>query len=280
MATTGIVTDSTASLPQAALDYWGIKVVPVSVVVHETSYEEGVEINAEQVAEAMRRKLPVTTSRPAPFKFERVYQQLAEQGYTSIVSAHLSAELSGTYDSARVAAERVGIEVIPVDSRSISMGLGYGCLEGARAAANGLGAAEVAEVVTAAAARSRVLFYVNSLEYLRRGGRIGAAQRWIGGALAVKPILQLARGRVQPLEKVRTAAKGMARLAELAVDYAEDRPCTISVMHLDAAQRAETLAAELATALPEANVNIGGLGAVIGCHVGPGTLAAIVSPAE
>ena len=124
MATTGIVTDSTASLPQAALDYWGIRVVPVSVVVHETSYEEGVEINAEQVAEAMRRKLPVTTSRPAPFKFERVYQQLAEQGYTSIVSAHLSAELSGTYDTAHVASKRAGIEVITLDSRSISMGLG------------------------------------------------------------------------------------------------------------------------------------------------------------
>ena len=278
MAKIGIVTDSTANLPQAAIDYWGIRIVPVGVTISNDTYEEGINISAPQVAEAMRRKLAVTTSRPPPSVFEEVYRELADEGCKSVISAHLSSELSGTFESARMAADRVKSKVLAIDSRSISMGLGYGCLAGARAAANDEPLDAVAAAITQTAARSRVLFYVNSLEYLRRGGRIGAAERWIGSALAVKPILQLASGRVQPLEKVRTASKGLARLAELAGGYAGDQPCSISVMHLDAEARAIELATRLRAGLPQADVSIGELGSVIGVHVGPGTLAAIVSP--
>lgn len=278
MGGVAIVTDSTANLPESATDYWGIRVVPVQVIVGSEVYDEGVEITAARVAEVMRQRMAVTTSRPSPTRILNVYRHLADEGFDAVVSAHLSSDLSGTYDAACLAAEESPIPVTCVDSRTISMGLGYACLAGARVAARGGGAAAVAAAVQDVASRSRVLFYVDSLEYLRRGGRIGSAERWIGQALAVKPILHVAKGRVQPLEKVRTAAKALGRLEDLAVDYAGGIPCDIAVMHLDAVGRAEGLAARLRGRLPDDDVLVGEVGAVIGSHVGPGMVAVVVAP--
>lgn len=276
--TTALVTDSTANLPQPLIDYWGVRVVPVTVIVGDRAFEEGVSITSAAVGGALRSGTPVSTSRPSPARFLRTYQEAAEQGAENILSIHLSADLSGTYDSALTAAADSPIPVTVVDSLSVSMGLGYGVVSAGRALARGESVKEAADAALATCAESRVLFYVDSLEFLRRGGRIGAAQRWIGSALAMKPILHLAKGRVQPLEKVRTAGKAIARLEELAVESAGERPCGVAVMHLDAAPRAQELAQRLMARLPEAQVMVGEVGAVIGSHTGPGMLAAIVSP--
>ena len=185
---------------------------------------------------------------------------MAAAGAENIVSAHLSADLSGTYDAALLAAAEAPIPVTVVDSRSVSMGLGYGVIAAARVLAQGADVAQAADAVTVTSAASRVLFYVDSLDFLRRGGRIGAAQRLVGSALAVKPILHLAKGRVQPLEKVRTAARAMTRLEDLAVESAGDAPVGVAVLQLDAERRAEDLAERLRTRLPEAEVLLGTLG--------------------
>jgi DegV family protein with EDD domain len=273
-----VVTDSTAYLPSELIDRYGIAVVPVSVVVDGAAYDEGVDITALEVADALRRRASVTTSRPTPARFLAAYSAAAQAGATHIVSAHLSADMSGTYDSAIIAARESPIPVRVLDTRSVGMAMGFAIIDGAIAARAGSDLNEVATLVLDRVSTSSVLFYVDTLDYLRRGGRVGAAQAALGQALSVKPILELVDGRVVPCERVRTAAKALARLTELAVERAGDHVCDVAVQHLDAAARAQTLAELLATALPNARILVSEVGAVVGAHVGPGMVAVGISP--
>ncbi|WP_431678498.1 DegV family protein [Kitasatospora sp. KL5] len=274
-----LVTDSTAYLPQDAVDRHRIEVVPLSVVVGDEVLTEGVEISPKDVAEALRAKRRVTTSRPNPETFAAAYRAAAEAGATGIVSVHISSELSGTYDAAKLAAAQAEIPVEVVDSRLVGMALGHCVLTAAQAAEAGLGPAEAAAEAARRSALTRGFFYVDTLEHLRRGGRIGAARALLGSALAVKPLLHLSGGRIEPLEKVRTASRAIARLEEIAVECAGDDEVDIAVHHLAAEDRAEPLAERLRERVPGLrNLYVGEVGAVIGAHVGPGLLAVVVSP--
>ncbi|WP_327069238.1 DegV family protein [Kitasatospora sp. NBC_01302] len=274
-----LVTDSTAYLPQQALDRHGISVVPLSVVLGEEVLTEGVEITPKDVAEALRAKQRLTTSRPNPETFAAAYRAAAEGGAEAVLSVHLSAELSGTAEAARLAAARAPIPVEVVDSRLVGMALGYTVLAAARARDAGLAPAEVAGAAVRQAADTRGFFYVDTLEHLRRGGRIGTARALLGSALAVKPLLHLAGGRIEPLEKVRTASRAIARLEEIAVEQAGQGEVDITVHHLAAAERAEPLAERLRERVPGVRaVEVLEVGAVIGAHVGPGLLAVVVAP--
>ncbi|GGV06396.1 DegV domain-containing protein [Kitasatospora herbaricolor] len=274
-----IVTDSTAYLPQDAVDRHGITVVPLSVAVGDEVLDEGVEISPKDVAEALRGKRRVTTSRPNPETFAAAYRAAAESGATGVVSLHLSAELSGTCEAARLAAAEAPIPVRVVDSRLVGMALGYCVLTAAQGAESGLTLDEVAASATRRAGLTSGFFYVDTLEHLRRGGRIGAARALLGSALAVKPLLHLSGGRIEPLEKVRTASRAIARLEEIAVDRAADREVDIAVHHLASADRAEPLAERLRERVPGLReLYVGEVGAVIGAHVGPGLLAVVLSP--
>ncbi|GAA1216434.1 DegV family protein [Kitasatospora nipponensis] len=274
-----LVTDSTAYLPQDAVDRHRIAVVPLSVVVGDEVLTEGVEISPKDVAEALRAKRRVTTSRPNPETFAAAYTAAAEAGAEAIVSVHISSELSGTCEAARLAAAEVDIPVRVVDSRLVGMALGYAVLAAVEARAQGLGAAEVVAAAERRAEGTRGFFYVDTLEHLRRGGRIGTARALLGSALAVKPLLHLSGGRIEPLEKVRTASRAIARLEEIAVEQAGEGPVDITVHHLAAAERAEPLAERLRERVPGLReLYVGEVGAVIGAHVGPGLLAVVVSP--
>jgi DegV family protein with EDD domain len=273
-----LVTDSTAYLPPDLVAARGVRVVPVQVVVDGHPYDEGTEISPGEVAAALRDWSVVSTSRPSPERFAQAYADAAAAGATAVVSVHLSGDMSGTYDAAALAAREAPLEVVVVDSRTVAMAMGFAVLDGARAAEAGADAAAVAEVVRARAAASHALFYVDTLDYLRRGGRIGAAQAMLGQALAVKPILELVDGRVAPLEKVRTGSKALARLEELVVARAEGRPCDVAVHHLDSPARAEALAGRLVSRLVDSRVLVGEVGAVVGAHVGPGMVAVALSP--
>ncbi|MEV6212116.1 DegV family protein [Kitasatospora sp. NPDC051914] len=274
-----LVTDSTAYLPQDAVDRHRIEVVPLSVVVGDEVLTEGVEISPKDVAEALRAKRRVTTSRPNPETFAAAYRAAAEAGATGIVSVHISSELSGTYDAAKLAAAQAEIPVEVVDSRLVGMALGHCVLTAAQAAEAGLGPAEAAAEAARRSVLTRGFFYVDTLEHLRRGGRIGAARALLGSALAVKPLLHLSGGRIEPLEKVRTASRAIARLEEIAVECAGDDEVDIAVHHLAAEDRAEPLAERLRERVPGLrNLYVGEVGAVIGAHVGPGLLAVVVSP--
>ncbi|WP_343991696.1 DegV family protein [Nocardioides dubius] len=277
-----VVTDSPASVPDDVAAEHGIVVVPLQVIVGATSYDEGVDEGAspEMVAQALREFTPVSTSRPSPTRMAEVYASLAEQGYAEVVAVHLSSKMSGTYDAAEVAARTSPIPVHPVDSCQVGPGTGYAALAAAAVIEAGGSAEEAAEAARARGVACESLFYVDTLEYLRRGGRVGAAAALLGGALAVKPLLKVTDGRIDSLEKVRTAGRALARLEELAVQAAGEGQVEVTVAHLASPDRAETLAERLSDRLDLAEpARIAEVGAVLGAHVGPGMVAVCVAPA-
>ncbi|WP_455356408.1 DegV family protein [Streptomyces sp. SYSU K217416] len=274
-----IVTDSTAYLPPQAMERHGITSVPLTVVLGGEALEEGTEISARSLALALQKRRSVTTSRPSPEVFVQAYRAAAEAGATGIVSLHLSAELSGTYDAAMLAARTAPVPVRVVDTGMIAMALGFCALAAAETAESGGTVDEAVAAAEKRAAGTSAYFYVDTLDYLRRGGRIGAAQALLGSALAVKPLLQLDGGRIEMLEKVRTASKAIARLEEIAVERAGASGVDIAVHHLAAPERAERLSARLRERVPGlVDLHVSEVGAVIGAHTGPGLLGAVISP--
>ncbi|CAN7481138.1 DegV family protein [Knoellia sp. LjRoot47] len=278
--TTALVTDSTAYLSPELVDAHGIGVVPLHVVVGGQERREGVDIGPGEVAEALRTFTPVSTSRPAPQAFLDVYQDLADKGADAIVSVHISADMSSTLGSAQLAANSSPVPVTVVDSRSMGMAMGYAVLAGAELASRGGSAQDVADLVRARCDAATVVFYVDTLEHLRRGGRIGKANALLGSALAIKPILGLRDGAIVPLERVRTSSRAIARLEDLAVEAASGTDSVdVAVHHLDSLERADKLAERLRSRVDGLEeLVVVELGAVVGAHVGPGTLAIAISP--
>ena len=278
-----IVTDSTAMIPADVAAERGIVVVPLQVVIGAQVLDEGADgATPEVVAEALRAFKPVSTSRPAPTVLLEAYEAAARAGATEVLSIHLSGEMSGTFESAQLAAREASIPVTPVDSRQVGVATGFATLAAHDVLASGGSVVEAATAARSRAAASSSLFYVDTLEYLRRGGRIGAAAALFGGALSVKPLLQIEDGVVATLEKVRTAARALSRLEELAVQAAGDREVDVCVAHLASPDRAgqltENLSTRLADQLGGREVWCGELGSVLGAHVGPGMLAVCVAP--
>ncbi|HSV39091.1 MAG TPA: DegV family protein [Nocardioidaceae bacterium] len=280
-----LVTDSTASLPEELVEKHGIVVVPLQVIVGGKAYDEGVDDEATPafIAKALKEWVPVSTSRATPASMLEAYRAAAKAGAKEIVSVHLSAEMSATFESAVLAAKQSKVPVVLVDSRHVGIATGYAVLAAAEELAAGSDAEHAASAARLSAAGSTSLFYVDTLDYLRRGGRIGAASALLGTALAVKPLLQMVDGRIANIEKVRTAGKALARLADLATAAAGELPVNVAVAHLANAERAETLAETLRTRL---EANLGGreilfheVGAVIGAHTGPGLVGVVVAPA-
>lgn len=278
MSRVAVVTDSTACLTPDLLSQSGVRVVPVQVIVDGAVLLDGVDIHSHGIAEALHSAKHITTSRPAPQEFLEAYEQAADSGVDSILSVHLSQALSGTLDSARLAARDASVPVNVVDSRTIGMGLGFAALNAAHAAAEGGDLDRVAGVAESTAAGSHVIFYVDTLEFLRKGGRIGKASALLGSALRVKPLLHVLDGEVAPLEKARTSAKALGRLLDIATEYARTPPVQVAVQHLDALERADSLAGQLHERLG-VDVVVCEISAVMGVHVGPGTVSVAVAPA-
>ncbi|MBK3617926.1 DegV family protein [Streptomyces sp. MBT98] len=274
-----IVTDSTAYLPRPTMERHGITAVPLTVVLGDRALEEGTEISARSLALALQKRHSVTTSRPSPEVFAAAYRAAAEGGADAVVSLHLSSEFSGTYDAARLAAKDAPVPVRVVDTGMVvAMALGFCALAAAEAAEAGGGLDEAVSAAEKRAAGTSAYFYVDTLDYLRRGGRIGAAQALLGSALAVKPILELDGGRIEMLEKVRTASKAIARLEEIVAERAGAAPVDIAVHHLAAQERADRLAERLRERVPGlVDLHVSEVGAVIGAHTGPGLLGAVIS---
>ena len=274
-----VVTDSTAYLPAELVERYGIRIVPVQVIVGGESFAEGSGISSDAVSEALREWRPVTTSRPSPQGFLEEYAAAAAAGADAVVSVHLSGDMSGTVSSAQLAADEAGLPVRVVDSRTLGMAMGFGVVSAAQVAADGGSLDDVVAAVQKRCAASSAFFYVDTLEYLRRGGRIGAAAALVGSALSVKPLLHLVDGRIAPLEKVRTSARALARLEEIAVERAGTADVDVAVHHLASPARADQLAAALRAGIPGLReLVVSEVGAVVGAHVGPGMLAVAVAP--
>lgn len=274
-----VVTDSTSCLDASVIEQRGVRVVPLRVTLgHRTAVDDGVDVTPADVVRALRGKFPVRTSRPAPAEFAAAFQQALDAGATKVVSVHLSAALSGTWESATLAAQDFPHGVVRVvDSRSTAMGLGFAVLAAAECAASGGTAAAVQGAATATVDGTRTMFYVDTLEHLRRGGRIGKASALFATSLSVKPLLQMVEGQIVPLEKVRTSSRAVARLVELTITAAGSGPADLAVHHLGAEDRANSLAEQVRSVLPRlGECVVAELGAVIGAHLGPGVLGTVL----
>jgi DegV family protein with EDD domain len=269
-----VVTDSTAALPTALST--GLTVVPLTVVIDGVEGREGVDVTPADVAAALTSNKPVSTSRPAPWMFVAEYERLLGMGYEGVLSMHLSAKLSGTWESAALAAADFDGRVEVLDSGTAGMGLGFPASVAAAVAAGGADLAGVRAAADAAIERTVALFYVDTLEFMRRGGRIGATQAVVGTALAVKPILGMIDGAVVPLEKVRTSSRAIARVVERAAEAAGGSTVDIAVQHAAAAERADALADALTDRLTVRERYVGEVGAVLAAHSGPGLVCAVL----
>ncbi|MFL6074389.1 MAG: DegV family protein [Mycobacteriales bacterium] len=275
-----IVTDSTAYLPAGAAERAGVTVVPLLVTIDGVTGEEGVDVSPAEVARALAdRHRRVTTSRPSPAAFAAAYRAALDTGASGVLSLHLSRELSGTWESAALAAAECGGDrrVRVLDTRTVGMGLGFPALRAAEVAAAGGTLSDAYQAACATVERTATLFYVDTLEHLRRGGRIGAAVALFGTALSVKPLLRIDDGVVELQEKVRTPGRGLRRLAELSAQEAGDREVDVAVHHLAAADRARQLGELLRERLPGLRELVTAeLGAAVGAHVGPGVLGVVI----
>lgn len=284
-----VVTDSTSSLPAGLGEQLGVRVVPLHVDLGDRRGRDGIDVGAGDVAAALHgRRRGVATSQPSAAEIGRVFHRIVAEGVTGIVAVHLSGRLSGTVAAAdraaavvRFGAGSVDIEV--VDSESTAMGLGFAVLAAARAAAAGADVPEVAGTARRVAARTHALFSVDTLEFLRRGGRIGAPAALLGTALAIKPILEVADGGLRLVEKVRTSGRAYDRLAELAVVRAGDRPVDVAVHDTGSAapgdHRLDRLVDRLCSDLPGLrSLHRCAVSAVLTAHTGPATVGVVVSP--
>jgi len=277
-ARVAVVTDSTAYLPPGVADEYDVSVVPLRVTIGARTGTDGIEVSSAEVTRALRERVAVATSRPSPAEFASVYRKALDGGASHIVSVHLSAALSGTWESAVLAAQDFDYGVVRVvDSRSTAMALGFAVLAAARAARDGASASAAQDAAVSTVDSTRTFFYVDTLEYLRRGGRIGTAAALLGTSLSVKPLLHVLDGQIVPLEKVRTSAKAIARLVALTVAAAGMGPVDVAVHHLAAPERAAEVADRLRAEVPGlGELHTSEVGAVIGAHIGPGVLGTVV----
>ena len=275
-----VVTDSTADLSPADVRDLGITVVPLQVVFGEETFRDGVDLTTEEffVRLSQAHDLP-QTSQPSLGEFQQAYEELAEKT-DHILSIHLSSGFSGTAESARQAAQtladRCQIEVI--DSRTVSMPMGFAVIAAARAALDGGDLDTCASAARAVLAHHRLAVAVDTLEYLRRGGRIGRAAAFLGGLLRVKPILTIRDGEAFPLTRVRTRRKALEELLRICLE--PGHVLEAAVMHATSPEDADFLAKEIALRWPGVPVHVGRIGPVIGVHGGPGLIGVSVVLAE
>jgi DegV family protein with EDD domain len=273
IANTAIVVDSTADFPQAPERFPNWRMVPLYVRFGAESFRDYVELSPAEFYERLRtaEELP-TTSQPTPADFLATYEQLTV--YDRVYSLHLSGDLSGTYSSATTAAEELGGDkVLTIDTGSASAAIAMLGLAIQRRLERGTADEEIAQLVERYERDAHLMFTVDTLEFLRRGGRIGRAKAWAGNLLHVKPILTIKR-EVIPLKRVRGNQKAMQAFVEEFTATTEDRrSLRVGIAHADAPERARQLEKMVRGERPQAQIElVTDLGAVVGTHAGPGTV--------
>ncbi|MDT3700288.1 MAG: DegV family protein [Thermincola sp.] len=276
-----IVSDSTADIPGKIINDLGIIVVPLKVSSGGEVYRDGVDITSKEVVSRMLRgDIQPTTSQPSPGEFVAVYENLIAKGET-VISIHLSGKLSGTVQSAQTAKSIVdNRELYVVDSKSASMGLGLIVIAAAKAAAQGMSARGILDLIKKKIENHFILFFVDTLEYLEKGGRIGKANAFLGTLLKIKPILTVdEEGQVTPLEKVRGKIKAFERIASIVAERTDNtKSYECALLGVNDAEAIEKLRQCVAPVLNCDDIMVAELGPVIVSHTGPGTIGIVVSP--
>lgn len=277
MAKVAVVTDSTAYIPRETMDGYPIYSAPLQLIWGDQTYRDGLDITPTEFYERLpQAKVTPTTSQATPAAFLDLYGKLLDEGY-EILSLHLSGKLSGTLDSATQAKENFpGAKIALVDTETTAMAMGFQVLAAARAAKQGASLNECVSLAEQMRGKTGVLFVVSNLEFLRRGGRIGGAQAFLGTALNLKPILELRGGKIEAVERVRTMSKAIDRLIDLFEERIGDRrPIRIASLHAAAPEEARLLLERTRQRFSEDEVVetvYSEISPVLGTHTGPGTI--------
>ena len=270
MRSFAVVTDSTADLPKEWRERYDIEVVPLKVLFGTETFRDGVDIDNEEFFRRLSTatKLP-TTSAPSPGEFAEVYQRLAKD-HDGCISIHIGAQLSATAEAARVGAQSVeGFKVNVIDSETVTFPMAFLC----RIAAQCESLDQATEAVTQRVPKCRVLALLDTLKYLEMGGRMSRAAAVVGTMLNVKPLLLVADREIKPVERVRTRSRAIPRMVEF---FRNDLPVEhVAVVHAQAADEAEEIAAGLRKELPDFEITIGQIGSVLGTHTGPKALGLV-----
>jgi DegV family protein with EDD domain len=266
-----IATDSTCDLPPEAIREHGITVIPILIQVGSQEYRDGIDLSRAQFYDRLPGlKPPPTTAAPGIHVFQQAYEQLAAEGATEVLSIHISQKLSATIDVARQAAmETTAIPVTVFDSRQLSLGTGFQVQSAARAASAGRSMSEILAQLEGQIARTHVFAALDTLEYMRRGGRMNGAIAALGSLLQVKPILKMYEGD-PTAERVRTRARAMRRLKKLLAAHAPLEQ--VALLHSGAEARARELLEEVRDLLPPGQIWTHEINPVLGAHIGPGVI--------
>jgi DegV family protein with EDD domain len=276
MSNVRIITDSACDIPPDLARTHGIEVVPLSIRFGDEEFTDRVDLTVDEFwSKVAASKVLPETAAPAPGLFEAAFRRAAADGCTDVVCVSLSSKLSATIGSAQLAARNSedAIAVTVVDSLSITMGQGTMALVAAKLAASGSDAATIASVVESMVPRTRVYGALDTLDNLKKGGRIGGAQALIGSLLSVKPILDISSGAVEQAGKQRTRTKSLQHLANLVAEAktAAGTVENVAVMHGNAPD-IDDLLEMIAKSFPKSEIIVGQIGAVIGTHGGPGVV--------
>ncbi|MEX1071291.1 MAG: DegV family protein [Anaerolineales bacterium] len=275
MAKIAFVTDSTSYIPKELMKGHEIHIVPSLVIWSGEELRDGVDIQPDEFYKRLSgaKEVP-TTSQPTPASFKDTYEKLVANGFKDIVSIHVSSKFSGTIASAEQAKAMVpeaNVEII--DGMSASMATGWPLLKAAEAAKSGKSLSEVVQVAKEACTHTGVLLMVDTLEFLHRGGRIGGAQRFVGTALNLKPILEVVDGKLEPADRVRTKSKAMERMLELLVERIGGRgPVKLAAIHANALDDCKWLLEEAKKRVKLEQAILTDVSPAVGTHTGPGTL--------
>ncbi len=276
MPRVAVVTDSTAYIPDDLLKLYSITVTPQILIWGDETFQDGVDIQPNEFYRKLETsKTMPTTSQVAIVTMRAAFEQLLASGY-DVLGIFISAKLSGTMQSALQAKEmlpKAGPHLVVLDSNSTSMAMGFHVLTVARAAQSGANLAECQKLADEARKHTGVYFVVDTLEFLRRGGRIGGAQAMLGSALNLKPLLELRDGRIESIEKVRTKSKAISRMIDLIVDRtAGQNPIRLATLHANAEEEAKSALETAAAHLNPVEQVLASVSPVIGTHAGPGTV--------
>lgn len=266
-----VVTDSSSRLPAELAAQWGIRVVPLHILVDGSDLRDGVDAVPDDLHERT-----ATTAGATPTELCAAYEQaLVASGGDGVVAVHISAALSGTYGAAQQAAEQVGPSVVAVDSRSAAMGTGFVALAAARSAATGVALEAVVSEARSAVSQAHSFIVVRRLDNLRRSGRIGRGTSWLGSALSLKPLLRIDDGKLVLAQRVRTATKAVAVLLDQVCELVGERSVRVAVHHVANPEGADEVADALRSRLPvfAEPIIITELGPVLALHVGAGAVA-------
>jgi DegV family protein with EDD domain len=276
MSKVAVITDSTAYIPDSILLEHNITVVPQVLIWGDETFRDGVDIMPDDFYKRLETaKVMPTTSQVAIIDMKIAFEKLLERGF-DVLGIFISAKLSGTMQSATQAREmlsKAASKIAIVDSNSTAMAMGFHVLLAARAAQSGTNLAECQKIAEIAREHTGVYFVVDTLEFLRRGGRIGGAQALLGSALNIKPILELRDGRIESVEKVRTKSKAMDRMIDLVAEKVSGRtPVRLATLHANAEKEAHSALKAASLRLQPIETIFAAVSPVIGTHAGPGTI--------